>query len=121
MKKFLINIAVFLIVVALLGYMLDCAITHGLHKRTDYVQEVWNDVYDTTVNPDLVVLGNCVAAHDHNPRILDSVLGSDSYVFAMSNLTFPYHNFMLNMLKKQQKKNPKNNGIVQTSPLAHNK
>ncbi|MBQ6068565.1 MAG: hypothetical protein IJK84_03590 [Bacteroidales bacterium] len=107
MKKFLINIAVFLIVVALLGYMLDCAITHGLHKRTDYVQEVWNDVYDTTVNPDLVVLGNCVAAHDHNPRILDSVLGSDSYVFAMSNLTFPYHNFMWNMLKKQQKKNPK--------------
>ena len=107
MKKFLVNIVLFIVIAWILLLAMDYAITSGLHKRTDYVQEVWNDVMDSTVNPDLVVLGNCVAAHDHNPRILDSVLGVDSYVFAMSNLTFPYHNFMWSMLKKYHPQLPK--------------
>ena len=107
MKKFLINIVIFVAIVGVLGVMLDWVITIGLHKRTDYVQEVWNDVMDSTVAPEVVVLGNCVAAHDHNPQVLDSMLHTDSYVFAMSNLTFPYHDFMWRMLKKYQKPNPK--------------
>lgn len=107
MKKYIIHIALFAAIVYVLAWALDWAITTGLHKRTDYVQEVWNDVMDSTVAPDLVVLGNCVAAHDHNPQILDSILGTDSYVFAMSNLTFPYHNFMWNMLRKYHTHDPK--------------
>lgn len=107
MKKFIINLGLFLVVVGLIAVCLDYMITIGLHKRTDYVQEVWNDVLDSTVTPDVIVLGNCVAVHDHNPRILDSVLGVDSYVFAMSNLTFPYHYFMWNMLRKYHRQLPK--------------
>ena len=107
MKKFIINLSLFLVVVGLFAVCLDYMITTGLHKRTDYVQEVWNDVLDSTVAPDVIVLGNCVAAHDHNPHILDSVLDVDSYVFAMSNLTFPYHNFMWNMLRRYHHKLPK--------------
>ena len=107
MKKFLINIGVFLVVVGAGAAALDYMITTGLHRRTDYVQEVWNDVFSPDVAPDLVVLGNCVAAHDHNPQILDSLLGVESYVFAMSNLTFPYHHFMWEMLKKYHPHLPK--------------
>jgi hypothetical protein len=107
MRRFIIRIGLFVIVAASLGVALDWAITMGLHRRTDYVQEVWNDVMDSTVAPDVVVLGNCVAAHDHNPQILDSILGVDSYVFAMSNLTFPYHNFMWSMLRKYHRSDPK--------------
>jgi len=106
MKKFLLNIGLFVFIIGLCAFLLDMMITRGLHKRTDYVQEVWNDVLDSTVTPDVIVLGNCVAAHDHNPRILDSVLGVNSYVFAMSNLTFPYHNYMWQMLKKYRSKYP---------------
>ena len=107
MKKFIIEIGIFAAVAFLLAASLDWAITSGLHKRTDYVQEVWNDVLDSAIVPDVVVLGNCVAAHDHNPEILDTLLGVDSYVFAMSNLTFPYHNFMWNMLKKYHTCHPR--------------
>ena len=107
MRKFLLNIVIFVVVVGVIAAGFDYMITTGLHKRTDYVQEVWNDVLDSTVSPDVVVLGNCVATHDHNPEILDSVLGVDSYVFGMSNLTFPYHNFMWNMLCKYHKRFPK--------------
>ena len=78
MKKFIINFGLFLVVAGLIAVCLDYMITTGLHKRTDYVQEVWNDVLDSTMTPDVIVLGNCVAAHDHHPRILDSVIGVDS-------------------------------------------
>lgn len=106
MKKFIYNNCLFLLIVGILAVVLDMMITKGLHQRTDYVQEVWNDVMDSTVAPDLIVLGNCVAMHDHNPRILDSILGVNSYVFAMSNLTFPYHYFMWKMIKKYRTKYP---------------
>lgn len=107
MKKFLLSIGLFIIILGLLGILLDWTITTGLHKRTDYVQEVWNDVMDSTITPEIVVLGNCVATHDHNPHILDSILHTDAYVFGMSNLTFPYHYFMWDMIKKYRSKLPK--------------
>ena len=107
MKKFLLSIGIFIIILGLLGILLDWTITTGLHKRTDYVQEVWNDVMDSTITPEIVVLGNCVATHDHNPYILDSVLHTDAYVFGMNNLTFPYHYFMWAMIKKYRSELPK--------------
>lgn len=87
-------------VVLLLATGLDILITKGLRHRTDYVQEIWNDVMDTTVTPDVLVFGSCAAQYDCNPYLLDSVLGCDSYVLSMSNLTFPCHNFMWQMYKK---------------------
>ena len=39
MKKFLLSIGIFIIILGLLGILLDWTITTGLHKRTDYVQD----------------------------------------------------------------------------------
>lgn len=107
MKKFIINIIVFAAIIGFFAALFDYAITTGLRNRTDYQQEVWNDLMNPDVNPDVVVLGNCVALHDVNPAIIDSALGVDSYVFAMSNLTFPYHNFMWEMYRKYRSTLPK--------------
>lgn len=106
MKKFIINIIAFIAIVAVVAIFFDYAITTGLYKRTDYQQEVWNDLMDSTINPDVIVLGNCVALHDVDPAIIDTMLGVDSYVFAMSNLTFPYHFFMWDMYKKYKQTLP---------------
>lgn len=107
MKKFLLNIVLLAAIVTSLAFFLDYAITTGLHKRVDYQQEVWNDLMDPTINPDVIVLGNCVAQHDINPVIVDSMLGVNSYVYPMSNLTFPYHLFVWNMYKKYHDTLPK--------------
>lgn len=100
MKKFLLNIFLLLVILWVIATLGDFAITKGLHKRMDYQQEVWNDLMNPEMNPKLIVLGNCVAQHDINPAIVDSLLETDSYVFPMSNLTFPYHLFIWDMYKK---------------------
>jgi len=100
MKKFLVTLFSFALLTFVLAMILDYMITTGLHHYTMYETEVWNDLRDPNVQPDVVVLGSCQAMYDYNPQILDSVLHCDSYVFAMSNLTFPYHDFMWKMYKK---------------------
>lgn len=107
MKKFLITILLFVILVVVLAFGLDVLITKGLHRYTDYTTEVWNDLRDTAQNPDVIVLGSCAAHYDCNPDVIDSVLGCDSYVFSMSNLTFPSHNFIWNMYKQYHNRLPK--------------
>lgn len=105
MKKFLTTILIFVIIVLSMSYMLDYVITKGLHYYTSYETEVWNDLRNGQVKPDIIVLGSCQAMHDYNPMILDSILDMNSYVFAMSNLTFPCHNFMWEMYKKYNSNN----------------
>ncbi len=79
---------------------LDFVISKGLNYYTSYETEVWNDLRNPNIQPDVIILGSCQAMYDYNPQVLDSVLRCDSYVFAMSNLTFPYHDFMWKMYKK---------------------
>lgn len=107
MKKFIYTLLVFICLSVVLAYVLDLAITKGLHRYTDYTTEVWMDLRDASYNPDVIVLGTCVAFHDINPRIVDSVLNVESYIFSMSNLTFPCHNFMWEMYKDYKPQLPK--------------
>lgn len=96
-----------MIVVFILALGLDVLITKGLHRYTDYTTEVWNDLRDTAQNPDVIVLGSCAAHYDCNPYIIDSVLGCDSYVFSMSNLTFPSHQFIWDMYRHYHTRLPR--------------
>ncbi len=112
MKRFIIKIIIFLLVSFVFALALDVVITKGLHKYNDYVNEVWNDVRDTLNTPDLVILGSCAAHYDCNPRLIDSILGCNSYVCAMSNLTFPCHKFMWDMYRHYNKILPKTVVVV---------
>ncbi len=107
MKKFIYTLLGFAFLCVVGAYVLDFIITKGLHRYTDYTTEVWQDLRDTSYNPDVIVLGTCVAIHDVNPRILDSVLNVESHIFPMSNLTFPCHNFMWEMYKHYKHTSPK--------------
>ena len=107
MKQFVVKIVVFLGLLLILSTALDCIITKGLHQYTDYTTEVWNDLRDTSFPPDVIILGSCQALHDVNPNMLDSILGCNSYVLAMSNLTFPCHKFMWDMYKYYHTDKPK--------------
>lgn len=100
MKKFIYTLLIFVTITSGLAIGLDFVITKGLHYYTSYETEVWNDLRNPDIQPNVIILGSCQAMYDYNPHIFDSVLRCDSYVFAMSNLTFPYHNFMWKMYKK---------------------
>lgn len=107
MKQFVGKLVAFLAVVLVLSFALDVVITTGLHRHTDYTTEVWNDLRDASFNHDVIVLGSCQAMHDINPYVLDSMLDCDSYVLAMSNLTFPCHDFMWRMYMHYHENMPK--------------
>lgn len=107
MKKFIYKLVGFITVSCILAIALDFVITRGLHRYTEYSTEVWNDLRDPFFDHDVLVLGSCQAMHDINPELLDSILGCDSYILAMSNLTFPCHRFMWNMYKYYHSKRPK--------------
>ena len=107
MKQFVGKLVAFLAVVLVLSFALDVMITKGLHRHTDYTTEVWNDLRDASFSHDVIVLGSCQALHDINPYVLDSMLDCDSYVLAMSNLTFPCHDFMWRMYKHYRENMPR--------------
>ena len=107
MKKFIYKLVGFIAVCCILAFALDIVITQGLHRYTEYSTEVWNDLRDPSFDHDVLVLGSCQAMHDINPVLLDSILGCDSYILAMSNLTFSCHRFMWNMYKYYHSKMPK--------------
>lgn len=100
MKKFLVNILLFIVVSLVCAMGLDYIITKGLHKHSDYLSEVWCDLMDTTQNYEVIILGSSEAIYDYCPLVIDSVLHTNSYAFGRGNLTFPAHLFTWNMYKK---------------------
>ena len=89
MKKFLLNIGLFVVVVAALAVVGDYMISSGLRKTTIRKYAVWNDIYNgNNLDNDLVIIGasSCWAAY--NPQIPDSILNISSYNLAIVNHTW---------------------------------
>lgn len=89
MKQFLKILVGFITVVAICAVCVDFAITRGLRNYTDYVSESWNDLRDTSYNPDMLILGSCQALCNYDPYVFDSVLGVESYVYGVYNMSLP--------------------------------
>ena len=80
MKKFLLNIGLFVVVLAVLAVIGDYMISSGLRKTTIRKYAVWNDIYnDNNLDNDLVLLGASSCWAHYNPVILDSILGISAY------------------------------------------
>lgn len=80
MKKFLLNIGLFVVVVAVLAVVCDYMISSGLRKTTIRKYAVWNDIYNgNNMDNDLVILGASSCWAHYNPAILDSILGINTY------------------------------------------
>ena len=107
MKEFLFRLLIFVSIVFLLALVLDVVITKGLRKFYSYDTEVMNDIRDSSINPDMIVLGSCQAGCCYNPEVLDSVLNTNSYCFAAYNLTLPAHMAVWNEYKLYHSKLPK--------------
>lgn len=86
MKKFLLNIGLFVVVLAVLAVIGDYMISSGLRKTTIRKYAVWNDIYnDNNLDNDLVLLGASSCWAHYNPAILDSILGISTYNLGIDN------------------------------------
>ncbi len=90
MSKFLINIILFSLVIIVVLSSLSLISDAGL-KITDHDNYVvWNDIYKGDINAEILILGSSRAWVDVSTRIIDSVLGANSY-----NLGVDGHNFRM--------------------------
>lgn len=86
MKKFLLNIGLFVVVIAALAVVGDYVISSGLCKTTIRKYAVWNDIYNgNNLDNDLVLLGASSCWAHYNPMILDSILGISTYNLGIDN------------------------------------
>ena len=88
MKKFVLNIVLFVIVILLVALIADCSVSNGL-KRTERGHfYTMNKLMNDSINADVVVLGNSRAACSYHPTVLDTILGVDSRNLGVSGQPF---------------------------------
>lgn len=89
MKRFVLKIAVFLVVFSLLYLVFFYAVDKGL-KSSDYVDYAeWNDIYEGEINAELVIMGSSRAWRQVDPSIIDQKLSTTSFNLGIDGFHFP--------------------------------
>jgi hypothetical protein len=94
MKKFILKGILFFLVMVSVAYSLDYAISSGLKQMQDYRFQTWNDIVNSKINADVIVMGNSRAFSHYVPSVFDSVLQVNSY-----NLGIGGHPFNVQYLR----------------------
>ena len=79
MKKFLIKISIFAVVLYGLAWGLDYAISKGLYQTDDYRFISWREIGVGNINADILVMGNSRALSHFEPWTIDSITGMSCY------------------------------------------
>lgn len=96
MKRLVIKLFYFSVFFYFLAYLLDVIISNSLKKSNLYHGEieVWNDIYQSKINSDLLILGSSRAWVQVNPNIIIKQTGLKTY-----NLGMDGHKFDLTYLR----------------------
>jgi len=79
MKKAALHSFIFCITIIPFLYLFQYIVDTGLRKSKNDIYIDWNNIYNSKINADLVVMGHSRAVTMVSPRILDSVLNLNSY------------------------------------------
>lgn len=109
MSKFLKLLSIFLLILAGLACSLDFAITSGLRKSDLRPYQAWNDIFDSNIESDAVVLGSSRAWCQYSPQILDSIIGLDFYNLGIDGHKIDYQLIRYNTYRRF---NPKPKYII---------
>jgi len=94
MKHFFKGLIIFTIPLIIIFYTLDYLVTKGLRK-TQYSQfSDWNDIFNGTINADIIINGSSRATVHVSPKIIDSMLNQNSY-----NLGIQGHQIYMELAK----------------------
>ncbi len=69
-------------------YGVQRVVDEGLRNSVYKEFQVWNDIYHSRINADLIIIGSSRASAHFSPRILDSALRLNSYNFGMEGYDF---------------------------------
>lgn len=88
MKRFIINIVGFVIVIMLLAIVSDYMISKGLKQTERGHFYTMNKLMNDRIDADVVILGNSRAACSYHPSVLDTILEVDTWNLGVSGQPF---------------------------------
>jgi len=96
MRLFVVKTLYFFIPIICITFLLDKTMSYFLKQKKEYPGEfeVWNDIYNSTINCDLAVYGSSRAWVHINPKILSDSLNQSVYNFGVDG-----HNFWIQYLR----------------------
>lgn len=104
MKRFAFNLLLFCLLPLPFLYGLQMIVDSGLRKSKHLLYAEWNDIYNGTVNADLIVMGSSRAELQISPTILDRNLKLETYNLGISAWTFPMQHARFKIFLKHNAK-----------------
>ena len=83
MKRFLIKISIFAIVLWGLAWGLDYMISKGFQEMEDYRSMSWCEMQQGAINADIVIMGNSRGFSHFEPWTIDSICGTKSFCLGL--------------------------------------
>lgn len=104
MKRFLVKLMLFFVLVFGLAWGVDYSISKGLLEMEDYRFMSWHDMLQGGIDADVVIMGNSRALSHFEPWTIDSICGTHSYNlglggYAISVEILKYHCYRLHNKK----------------------
>jgi hypothetical protein len=94
MKKFILKTILFIICPLLVAIILDIPISNQLKNVKDFPceNEVWNDIYNSSIKAEIAILGSSRAWVHFDPKIISDSLNTQCYNFGedASNILLQY-------------------------------
>lgn len=94
LKRFLLEVAIFSLILIMGAFMIDRFLTENLKRYPVGDSGIWNEVFAGRVNSEVVVYGASRALAHFDARIMENALGTTVY-----NLGINGHNFWLQYLR----------------------
>lgn len=100
MKRFLKLLGIWFAVLILLATATDYIVSSGLRKTTIRKFAVWNDIYASKINSDVLIMGSSETWCGYNTYVIDSLLHCDSYNIAMDGHSIRYQLIRYNTYRR---------------------
>lgn len=105
LKKFLINLSVFVILYLILAYPLQYIVDTGL-KKSDFSTEYkeWDDITKSRINADIIIQGSSKAWKQISPKKFEQAFKLSTYNLGMDGQHFPMQKWRSDVYLKYNKR-----------------
>jgi hypothetical protein len=104
MKAFLAKVLFYAMLLTVGAFSLDYILEKGLRKSEEGEFQIWNDIFESRINSDVIISGNSRAWVHISPEILDSVLHVNSYNLGIDGYPFSMQYVRFKLFEKYNKK-----------------
>lgn len=88
MRKFIVDIIIILSMLVVASICVDLLFSKFLQKSRSKMLDGWNEIISQDIDANMLIVGSSRALVQYSPRVLDSVLGVNSYNMGLDGCPF---------------------------------